>query len=946
VPSLRDLDGGGRRVELRGNGSEAMLSHAISRGFAGGFAEIVCRLAAGGVSDPALLSRLALLGATGVVAPLFSSAIAVHDRLAGRPGALVQLLVALRAADAAGLSVELEVPLLPARLQPLTELLALALRAVPRLQAMRFHLPRVRTAPQIAPDRWDVAGLRLAEAVRACRAAKVRVELRGQDAIPFCALSSAPQLFDAFRFHPHKPVTVSGCARLEPCSACTVRAQCPGVARSYSAAHGAAGLVPFAVRPQGLYRPKDSPRRVWTEAARRSASLAEILVLRPTVNCNQDCTFCSANESSKNVWPDPEVMLRRIARAGRRGVQRLSFSGGEPTLSKHLPSYIRAARRVGIHTVEVVSNGVLLDSPQRVQALAGAGLTNAFISLHAHDEALSRVLTQKDGDFARTVRAVKALLDAGIVVALNHVITARNHPFLPRFIELCHREFQGRALISFAFVTPQYKALEDLAQVPRLSDVRPALMRALWRAYELGLRVVVGSRQGVPPCLLGEFQAWSDITRVQHEAQAEDAPQKTQGHGCAKCRYVNLCTGLWRPYADRYGTDELTPVEGPPFTEEELHTLRTVPFSLSHRTPGRFSEIPEAFRDRAGEQTGRARAFGAPAVEPALPVSFTAARSRPVRLLLAGTGRQARRLFLAAQQVVGLSIEGIASPHAPEAEAIAFGNVGAWRDLREAIEAIRPEGVIVASATTAHLDAARTALEAGLPVLVEKPLAGTLAEAEALAGLPGGAAKVSCVHNLLFSAGLAEVLARAKGRVVVTRRAPRSSPDALPAWSRGALGELLHHLLALTRRALGPGRVRVTQARFSGVAAPESVSLELSHPRGAASVTLDFTATDDELLVEAEDALWRRAGPRVSISRGGVTAPVATRGGDLEQVLSAFRDQVLGTATPAVGAQEGVDVMRDVATCLEALAAAGLPQQRPNAPVHVRSPAFRATRDT
>jgi wyosine [tRNA(Phe)-imidazoG37] synthetase (radical SAM superfamily) len=251
----------------------------------------------------------------------------------------------------------------------------------------------------------------------------------------------------------------------------------------YFAAHGATGTEPYAQRPALMYEQRTTRRRAWTPAQRVAASRAEILVLRPTVNCNQDCTFCSANETSSNVWTSREEMLRAIARAGQRGIQRLSFSGGEPTLSKHLVEYVRCAARVGITKVELVSNGVLLDKPDKVTALAEAGLTHAFISLHAHDEDLSRHSTQKLGDFPRTVQAIHHLLAAGVETALNHVITARNYPYLQAYIEFVHREFGGRVNVSFAFVTPQFKALDNVEVMPRLSEVMPYLKRAMYRAW-------------------------------------------------------------------------------------------------------------------------------------------------------------------------------------------------------------------------------------------------------------------------------------------------------------------------------------------------------------------------------------------------------------------------------------------------------------------------------
>ncbi len=924
---LELLRGGGRTVELRGNGGPEALGQALSAARREGFEQRLVRTNAAG-ADASAPERWAAQGATAVVAPLFSSASAVHDRLAGQKGALVQLLVTLRAADAAGLAVELEVPLLPSRLQPLDALLGLARRAVPRLAGVRFHLPRTRLDPAIAPEPWSVAGPRLAQAIATCRALGVKADLRTPDAIPFCALKGAAELLDAFKFRPRKPVSLAGCDEVDACRGCAMRVECPKVARSYLAAHGGFGIEAFATRPAALTAQATSPRRVWTEAAKRAASLSKLLVLRPTVNCNQDCTFCSANETSKNVWADPKVMLRSIARGARRGVNRLSFSGGEPTLSKHLPAFVRAARRAGIDRVELVSNGVLLDRPARVKELVDAGLTDVFFSLHAHDEALSRTMTQKEGDFQRTVAAARGFLEAGLVVAFNHVITSRNYPFLAHFVEMVHREFGTKALISFAFVTPQYKALEDLSIVPRLSDVQPVLRRALWRALELEQSVVVGSRQGVPPCFLGEFQGWSDVALLNHEAAAEDAPQKAQVPACGECRYRGICTGLWKPYLQRYGGGEVEPIRGPAFSEAELQSFRSAPFTGSGgRLPAKFEELPEVFRDRAKEALGPPAA----AAEPAR-AAFSPARSRPVRVLLAGTGRQARRLALAAQHVEGFSIDGVASPHALQADLAPFGNVAAWADAAEAIAAFRPEGVIIAASTAAHLELTRAALAAGVPVLLEKPLAGSLAEAEALAALPG-AERISCAHNLVFSPGLTAVL---KAPLAVVRRVPRTAPDALHAWSRAGLLELLHHLAAVVCRAAAD--FQVLEARWTGSSPPGSVRFGLS----CGSLELQLDAEEDVLAVTSGGTTWERRGRSVTLTRGGVTAPTEERGSDVERMLAAFRDQVSKGAAPAVPVREGLAVLKGTVAMLDALEAAGAPLSRQHAPVHVKSPSFRA----
>jgi predicted dehydrogenase len=67
----------------------------------------------------------------------------------------------------------------------------------------------------------------------------------------------------------------------------------------------------------------------------------------------------------------------------------------------------------------------------------------------------------------------------------------------------------------------------------------------------------------------------------------------------------------------------------------------------------------------------------------------------------------------------------------------------------------RADAVIVAVSAVAHYEVARRALEAGLDVLVEKPIAATLAEAEALVALAAGRGRMLQVgHQEWFNAAM------------------------------------------------------------------------------------------------------------------------------------------------------------------------------------------------
>ncbi len=112
---------------------------------------------------------------------------------------------------------------------------------------------------------------------------------------------------------------------------------------------------------------------------------------------------------------------------------------------------------------------------------------------------------------------------------------------------------------------------------------------------------------------------------------------------------------------------------------------------------------------------------------------------------------------LALRQGIALAV---ADPHPGVAEAAAarFGLAAHATDAEAAMDAWRPDAVIVAAAPAAHPALVRAALGRGLPVLVEKPAAPSaeaalqLLEAEAASGafaMPGHVLRFSSPHRVL-----------------------------------------------------------------------------------------------------------------------------------------------------------------------------------------------------
>lgn len=76
----------------------------------------------------------------------------------------------------------------------------------------------------------------------------------------------------------------------------------------------------------------------------------------------------------------------------------------------------------------------------------------------------------------------------------------------------------------------------------------------------------------------------------------------------------------------------------------------------------------------------------------------------------------------------GFGLAGIADPTTEAASIAATHGTGAYADYRDLIAAEKPDGAVIAAPNALHLPMAKAFLEAGIPILVEKPVANTVAE--------------------------------------------------------------------------------------------------------------------------------------------------------------------------------------------------------------------------
>ena len=103
-----------------------------------------------------------------------------------------------------------------------------------------------------------------------------------------------------------------------------------------------------------------------------------------------------------------------------------------------------------------------------------------------------------------------------------------------------------------------------------------------------------------------------------------------------------------------------------------------------------------------------------------------------VRIGIVGAGEMGRRHAILVTQSKTAVMAGFADPDPDAALDPMCAGVEHYRDHRQLIEAEAPDGVIIAVPNSLHVPVAMDCLAAGIPMLIEKPVADSLESGRAL----------------------------------------------------------------------------------------------------------------------------------------------------------------------------------------------------------------------
>lgn len=284
-------------------------------------------------------------------------------------------------------------------------------------------------------------------------------------------------------------------------------------------------------------------------------------------DCNLACDYCTITPQMRRRSLGGRAIAAALADGRRRGLTRLSLTGGEPTIRADLLPLIRHARAVGYDDIKLQSNGLLWASPGNVARAVEAGVTRFHLSIHAHRRERYDAIVQRPGTFDAMVAGLDNLVAARLDPVVDLIVMASTLADLPDAVTWLHRRGLRRVDLWYVSLTDANAARPE--SMPPMTEAVPTLRQAFARGRERGMTI---RSLHVPRCLLGPDagHAWDPAAQgvrvVTPDATFDLTGSALTGQvhvpACEGCEHRGVCPGIRRDYLTRFGDVEIASARG------------------------------------------------------------------------------------------------------------------------------------------------------------------------------------------------------------------------------------------------------------------------------------------------------------------------------------------------------------------------------------------------
>jgi MoaA/NifB/PqqE/SkfB family radical SAM enzyme len=294
--------------------------------------------------------------------------------------------------------------------------------------------------------------------------------------------------------------------------------------------------------------------------------------------CNNRCVFCTSGQLSemgiaRQISVDPAIVA--LESAARRGVRKVTFLGGEPTLQRGFMGALRRAVELGFSDIVIFTNGVTSAHRKFIEQVVALGRFTWRFSIQGGNAEAHDAVTLQPGSFQRIIDGLTHLQELGQPVTANMCVNELSYRSLPDYPDLVRK--YGVQHLHIDMVRPAQSGVrsdEYLQSIlPRFSEMAPYLRTMLERfeAVDDGFDINIGN---FPYCVMtdqahkihhgGELTlthtvdaagVLSEVNKyVQQRSDMVHPPQ------CERCVFRPHCRGIADKYLQFYGDSEFQPV--------------------------------------------------------------------------------------------------------------------------------------------------------------------------------------------------------------------------------------------------------------------------------------------------------------------------------------------------------------------------------------------------
>ncbi len=317
------------------------------------------------------------------------------------------------------------------------------------------------------------------------------------------------------------------------------------------------------------------------------------LYIRVTDQCDENCMFCNATEGNANLVTSKGALRDILQRLPAGALNQVIFSGGEPTLVKDLPEFVRLAYERGAEDIIIQTNGVHFGEPGALEPyLPYRERVGMGFSLHAIEAGLSDQMTgahdvpahplarrfsidgkgeshppsgqafagDDTGRLAKKINAIDRAAEMGFRIKITAVVMRPNLAHLPAFVRWCWDRW-GVALERFqlSYPIPRGHAWSHAALMPSFEECAAPFVDGYDMGRRVGLRVESSQGCALPPCVVPDYIDHYDLMG-DYTGKLADPERVKPKATCTDCNYDNLCPGVWTRYIDVHGESELNAV--------------------------------------------------------------------------------------------------------------------------------------------------------------------------------------------------------------------------------------------------------------------------------------------------------------------------------------------------------------------------------------------------